>query len=311
MKKQLFSGTGVALVTPFDQQGQIDFAALEKLIEHTINGGVDFIVSLGTTGEAITLSTEETRTVLDFTIKAVNQRVPIVAGHFGGNNTQALIQRIKEFDFDGVDGILSSSPAYNKPSQEGIFQHYMALANVTPKPIIIYNVPGRTASNISAATLLRLAHESEMFAGVKDASGDLIQGAQLIKYKPDHFLVLSGDDPSCLPLLSCGGDGVISVISNAFPQAFSQMVKSALNGNFTEASRLHLALLDIHPWLYINGNPSGIKAALDILNITPKNVRIPLTALQEQHYLSLKKEMDTVLNQLKKNKKITPVMNFE
>ncbi len=304
MKKQLFSGTGVALVTPFDQQGQINFDALEKLIEYTIEGGVDFIISLGTTGEAITLSGEECRKILDFTIQVVNQRVPIVAGHFGGNNTKVLSEKIKEYDFDGIDGILSSSPAYSKPSQEGIFQHYMKLAEVSPKPIIIYNVPGRTSSNISATTILRLANASKKFVGVKDASGDLVQGAQLIKNKPDHFLVLSGDDPTCLPLLSCGGDGVISVISNAFPQAFSQMVRTARQGNFAEASQLHLALLDVHQWLYVEGNPSGIKAALEILNITSKDVRLPLTSLQERNYLSLKKEINTALNHLKKNEKI-------
>ena len=180
----------------------------------------------------------------------------------------------------------------------------MALANVSPKPIIIYNVPGRTSSNISAATLVRLANASDKFVAVKDASGDLHQAAQLIKNKPDHFLVLSGDDPSCLPLLACGGDGVISVISNAFPKAFSTMVRAAKNNDFVEARQLHLALLDIHHWLYVEGNPTGIKAALEILNICKRNVRIPLTPLQDHNHQGLEKEINKALSLLKKKNKI-------
>ena len=295
MKKQLFSGTGVALITPF-RNGKIDYVALGKIIEYTIKGGVDYLVSLGTTGEAITLSTRECRKVLDFTIRTTDSRVPIVAGLFGGNDTANLRKNIRQYDFDGIDGILSSSPAYSKPTQEGIFQHYMRLAEIAPKPIIIYNVPGRTASNIKAETIIRLAEESTLFAGVKEASGDVVQGAAILKHKPEHFLVLSGDDPTALPLLSCGAHGVISVVANAFPHSFSKMISKALAGKFAEAAKIHLDLLDLHQWLYIDGNPVGIKSAMEILGFSTREVRLPLVPMGQQNYSALKKELQRVIN---------------
>lgn len=289
--RQLFSGTGVALVTPF-RNGKIDFPALEKLIEHCLHGGVDFLVSLGTTGEAATLSSEECRKVFDFTVKTIHGRVPLVAGKFGGNDTSTLSEKIKEFDFDGIDAIMSSSPAYNKPTQEGIFQHFMALESVSPLPIIIYNVPGRTASNVAAETTLRLANASSKFIAVKEASGNLGQIMQIIKKKPEQFLVLSGDDVLTLPIISCGGHGVISVIANAFPNHFSNMVKAALAGDFSTAQRLNLELLDIHPLLYLDGNPAGIKGALEIMGFCRKEVRLPLVPISDINYKALKEELE-------------------
>mgnify|MGYP000524399158 CR=1 FL=1 len=226
MKQVQFRGTGVALVTPF-RNGEIDYAAFENIIEHTLQGGVDYVVPLGTTGEAVTLSSQECRDVLDFTIKIVNKRVPIVAGFFGHNDTAALVKKISTYNFEGISAILSSSPAYSKPSQEGIYQHFMRIAEVSPVPIIIYNVPGRTSSNLTAETILRLAKASEKFVAIKEASGDLVQAMQILKNKPTHFQVLSGDDPTAMPMVACGGDGVISVIANAYPRTFSDMIRAA------------------------------------------------------------------------------------
>ncbi|MFK7776183.1 MAG: 4-hydroxy-tetrahydrodipicolinate synthase [Saprospiraceae bacterium] len=299
MKAQ-FRGTGVAVVTPFLSNGVIDFDTLEKILEYQIDEGVDYIVSLGTTGEAITLSSDECLSVLNFTKKIVRKRVPIVAGLFGRNDTRALVERIKSFDFEGFAGILSSSPAYNKPTQEGIFQHYMELAKVSPLPIIIYNVPGRTASNVNADTIVRLANASEKFAAVKDASGDLVQGMKTIKNKPAHFSVLSGDDPTCLPLLACGGDGVISVIANAFPREFSTMVNAGMEGDLKTANYINEALLDVHQWLYCEGNPVGIKGAMELLNFGQRDVRLPLVKLSETNLENLKLEMDRAKDILKK-----------
>jgi len=285
-----FRGTGVAIITPFKNKA-IDFPALEKIVEHIIEGGVDFLVVLGTTGEDITLSEEESLEVLKFIIKVNKNRLPVVAGMFGGNNTEALVKKIKHFDFEGVDAIMSSSPAYNKPNQEGIYQHYMALAEVSPLPIIIYNVPGRTASNIEAATVVRLANASKKFIGVKDASGSIEQGTQTIKDKPDHFLMLSGDDENALALVGCGSDGVISVIANAYPSEFSTMIRSALNGNYPLAQQLNLLLLDVHHFLYVEGNPVGIKAAMEIMGFCRSEVRLPLAEMTSSNYEGLKAEM--------------------
>jgi 4-hydroxy-tetrahydrodipicolinate synthase len=288
-----FKGTGVALVTPFRQKS-IDYSALENIIEHVIEGGVDYLVSLGTTGEAITLSSKECREVFDFTIKVVNGRKPIVAGMFGGNFTDALVEKIKNYNFEGFDAIMSSSPAYSKPTQEGIYQHYMLMAEVSPVPIILYNVPSRTGSNVKAETTVRLAHANEKFVAVKEASGDLGQVMKVLKDKPKDFLVLSGDDPITIPMMSCGASGAISVIANMYPQQFSSMVNAALDGDFTRAARLNAELLDVHPWLYIEGNPVGVKAGMEILGLCSREVRIPLTALSEGNYRSLKAEMEKV-----------------
>ena len=287
------AGTGVALVTPFRQKA-VDFDALEHIIEYVIAGGVDYLVSLGTTGEAITLNSKECRQVFDFTLRTVNGRKPVVAGMFGGNFTEMLAEKIRHYNLEGFAAIMSSSPAYNKPPQEGIYRHYLELASASPVPILIYNVPGRTGSNVKPETILRLAMESEKFIGVKEASGDLVQAMQVLKNRPKHFLVLSGDDVLTLPMIACGGDGAISVIANVYPRHFSEMVRHARRGDFAAAARLNNAMLDVHPWLYVEGNPVGIKAAMEIQGLCSREVRIPLVPLSDSAYAQLRAEMAKV-----------------
>lgn len=286
-------GTGVALITPFNQEKEIDYPALQKLIEHCIAGGVNSLISMGTTGESVTLTKEEKAQLLAFTIKQAAGRAQIIVG-IGGNNTQEVAEEIESLDTTGISAILSSSPAYNKPSQEGIYQHYMALEKVAKLPIIIYNVPGRTASNLTAETTLRLAHASSKFAGVKEASGDLAQATKIIKDRPEHFLVLSGDDPLALALVGIGGDGVISVIANAYPKEFSQMIRMSLNGDFKAAQKINNTLFDLHKWLYIDGNPSGIKAACNLLGICENEFRLPLVPMAAANYQKLREAMEAI-----------------
>jgi 4-hydroxy-tetrahydrodipicolinate synthase len=286
-----FRGTGVALVTPFQNQ-ELDLSALDKMIEHVISGGVDYIVSLGSTGESATLDLDERRRVLDRTIERVKGRVPVVAGNFGENNTRDLCRYAESFDFTGIDAILSSSPAYNKPTQDGIYQHYKALSEACPVPVILYNVPGRTASNMTAATTLRLAHDCPTIIAIKEASGDMVQASQILKDRPENFLVISGDDPTALSLVALGGDGVISVIANAFAREFSDMIRAALTNDLIRARKLHEQLLPVHPLLYVEGNPAGIKAATSILELTSPEVRLPLTPLSKNRMEELKKEME-------------------
>lgn len=292
--QERFKGTGVALVTPF-KNGSIDWEAYERVIEHVIEGGVEFLVSLGTTGESSTTSDDEHRQMLDFTIRINRGRRPLVAGVFGGNNTAAMVEKIRNFNFDGIDALLSSNPAYNRPSQEGIFQHYMALAEASPRPIIIYNVPSRTASNMTAETTLRLAHASEKFLAVKEASDDLMQITKIIKGKPDRFLVLSGDDFLSLPIIASGGAGVISVIANTTPRPFTDMVRAALRHDMPTAQSLNLLLLDFYKLLFIEGNPVGVKAAMEIQGICNREVRLPLVPMTEQGVAQIRKELEKVL----------------
>ena len=289
-----FRGTGVALVTPFKNGGDIDWEDLEKVIEHVIAGGVEFLVSLGTTGESVTLSEEEHRQILDFTIKINRGRLPLVAGVFGGNNTAELVKRITHFNFDGIDALLSSNPAYSKPGQEGIFQHYMALAEVSPKPIIIYNVPSRTASNMTAETTLRLANASDKFLGIKEASDDIYQVMKIIKGKPKNFLVLSGDDFITLPLIAAGGDGVVSVIANTTPRPFTDMVRAALRQDMPTAQQLNLKLLELYKLLFIEGNPVGVKAAMELQGLCSREVRLPLVPMSEQGVHLIMAELEKV-----------------
>jgi 4-hydroxy-tetrahydrodipicolinate synthase len=286
-------GTGVALITPFKADHSIDFDALGQMIEHCIQGGVETLVSMGTTGESVTLSDDEKKEVLRFTVEKNNGRALVVAG-IGGNNTRELIREMEALDTKGIHSILSSSPAYNKPSQEGIFRHYMELEKASPLPIIIYNVPGRTASNITADTCLRLAHASDKFAAVKEASGDLSQANKILKDRPPHFLVLSGDDPLALALVGIGGDGVISVIANAFPSEFSQMMRYALKGDFHDAQKLNNLLFDLHKWLYIDGNPAGIKAACHLLGLCKNELRLPLVPMAQNNFEHLRTELNKI-----------------
>jgi 4-hydroxy-tetrahydrodipicolinate synthase len=281
-------GTGVALVTPF-KNGAVDYTALEKIIEHCIDGGVEFLVSMGTTGESVTLSKEEKQQVVDFSKEKINGRVGFVVG-IGGNNTAVVLDQIKSFNFDGVDAILSVSPAYNKPTQEGIYQHFMAVAEACPVDIIIYNVPGRTSSNVSAATTLRLAHANKKFIAVKEASGNLAQCMDIAKGRPRGFLLLSGDDNLTLPMIACGGDGVISVVANAYPAEFSDMVRAARANDMNLARDLHYRLMDLTNLLFAEGNPAGVKANLNILGLCEAEVRLPLVSASAELYDALKAE---------------------
>ena len=270
-------GTGVALVTPFLQNGEVDYTSLENVINHSIKGGVEYLVSLGTTGESVNLSPHEKIQVLEFTIAKNAGRVPVVAG-FGGNSTQQLIEEIKAYHFTGVDAILSVSPAYNKPTQEGIYQHYKAIAEIAPRPIILYNVPGRTASNMLAVTTLRLA-ELDNIIGMKEASGDFNQCMHIAKHKPKDFLLVSGDDNVTLGLLAYGFDGVISVVGQAFPSIFTEMVRQGLKGNFNSAKDLHYKLNHITDMLFAEGNPAGVKYALELQQVCQSYVRLPLVGI--------------------------------
>lgn len=293
MRYQQFRGTGVALITPFSADMSIDWESLERCIEHVITGGVEYIVSLGTTGEAITLTSRECQQVFDFTVDKSKGRVPVVAGWFGANSTMHLLERLKNVDLRRADAILASSPAYNKPSQEGIFRHYMEVAKASPVPIILYNVPSRTSSNVAPETFVRLSHGSEKFVGVKEASGNLVQAQYIIKHRAsEDFLVLSGDDQITLGMVACGGDGVISVIANSHPAEFSEMVRAGLKGDLAKARQLNDLLHDIHPLLYCEGNPVGIKAAMNILGLCQNELRLPLVPMGKSNYDKLALEIE-------------------
>ena len=286
-----FGGLGIAMVTPFLKNGEIDFEGLTALTNHLVDGGVDFLVVQGTTGEPATMNLSEQQTVLEHVKKINAGRLPLVFGQ-GGNNTQAVIDGFKDFDFTGVDAILSASPYYNKPTQEGIYQHYKALSENCPVDIILYNVPGRTASNMSASTTLRLAHDFENVIAVKEASGDLGQVAQIIKGKPEGFAVISGDDPLVTPHISVGGDGVISVIGNAIPKDFGKLTHDAINGDYKSAAAMHIRLLDLIDLLFVEGNPAGIKAALETKGICGDFVRLPLVQVSAATKSAIKREIE-------------------
>ena len=281
-----FTGTGVAIITPFRNDKSVDFKSLGKLIEHLIANGVNYLVVLGTTGESVTLSKDEKHAVVNFVIETVNKRIPVVVG-MGGNNTQEVINTISTFSFDGIDAILSVAPYYNKPSQEGIYQHFKAIATASPKPVILYNVPGRTGSNISAETTVRLAKNVKNIIAIKEASGNFNQLMQIIQNKPKDFDVISGDDAITLPLISIGGAGVISVVANAYPAQFSAMVDIALKGDFKKAAELHYQLFEMIQALFEEGNPPGIKAVLKMMNICDNSVRLPLMPVSEKLYKKL------------------------
>ena len=281
-------GTGVALITPFNEDFSIDYASLEKLINHQIDGAIDYLVVMGTTGESVVLSKSEKREVVDFCKKINAGRLPIILG-LGSNNTFALVEEIKSTEFDGIDAVLSVSPYYNKPRQEGIYLHYKMIAEVCPLPIILYNVPGRTASNISAETTLRLANDFENIVAVKEASGDLQQIAEIIEKRPANFLVLSGDDGLTSKMIAMGGDGVIAVIGQSHPKDFSAMVRAGLKGDIEKANQLHEKLSPIYEPLYIDGNPAGIKATLNIMGICKNILRPPLVGVTEETYNNLKR----------------------
>lgn len=278
-----FRGTGVALVTPFHKQKNVDFTALGNIIENVITKGVDYLVCLGTTAETATLSEQEQMAVLDYTIDAVNGRVPIVLG-LGGNNTTEIVDRISKNEFNGVSALLSVTPYYNKPSQKGIYEHFRSIAEVSSIPIILYNVPGRTSSNISAETCLQLANEFPNIVGIKEASGNLEQCMEIISKKPKNFQVISGEDALTLPLISMGMSGVISVTANAFPKEVSSMVNLCLKGDFKKARDIHYKLLPFTNAIFEEGNPSGVKAALEIMKISQNHLRLPLVKISKPLY---------------------------
>jgi 4-hydroxy-tetrahydrodipicolinate synthase len=273
MKK--FHGTGVALVTPFKEDRSVDFDGLKKLINHMVEGGVDYLVSLGTTGESSTLNKKEKSEVWSFTAEVNNGRLPLVAG-IGGNDTAAVIESIKAFEHEGYDAILSASPNYNKPTQEGIYQHYKAISEASNLPILLYNVPGRTASNMSPETTCRLAHDFKNIIGTKEASGSFDQFNQIMRDKPEDFMLISGDDPVALPMIALGAVGVISVVGNALPAELSELIRLSLNGQFKKALPLHLSLIEFTRLIFAEGNPAGVKAALKHLGICGDAVRLPL-----------------------------------
>jgi 4-hydroxy-tetrahydrodipicolinate synthase len=268
-------GVGVALVTPFDEAKEVNFAEFEKVVNHVIDGGVDYVVVLGTTGESVTLNKKEKQDLIKACVETTNKRVPVIAG-FGGNDTKSIIEDINSYDLSGVDGVLSVSPYYNKPTQEGIFEHYKAIATHTSLPIILYNVPGRTASNIRASTTLQLAHTFKNIIAIKEASNDWMQLFWLAREKPEDFLLISGNDDLIVPQISIGYDGVISVIANATPKLFSDMVHQALGGDFASARQTVYKIDELITYLFEQGNPAGVKAAMKHLGVCDDHVRLPL-----------------------------------
>jgi len=277
---QSFVGTGVALVTPFKKDFSVDTDALERIVNYVIDGGIEYLVVLGTTGEPATLSIQEKETVISTVVKANNKRLPLVLG-IGGNDTASVVAEIKRRDLSNFSAILSVSPYYNKPTQEGIYLHFKAIAEVSPLPIILYNVPGRTASNVLPSTIIRLANDFKNIIGVKEAAGDLVQAMQLIKDKPKGFLVISGDDMIALPMILAGGKGVISVIGEGFPKEFSQMVRLGLERKVDEAYDLHYKITDAIDMIFEQGNPAGIKQVHYSLGLSENTVRLPLVAVDD------------------------------
>jgi 4-hydroxy-tetrahydrodipicolinate synthase len=276
--RETLRGTGVALITPFQSNTSIDYTALEKVIDFVIAGGVEYVVTLGTTGETPTLSKEEKKQVALFTYEKVAGRVPVVVG-IGGNNTAELLQELASFPLDKAAAVLSASPYYSKPSQEGLFLHYKALAEASPKPLLLYNVPGRTGRNLSAATTIRLAREVKNVAGIKEASGDMAQCMEILRDKPDDFLVVSGDDALAFPQIATGMEGVISVAANGFPRPFSDMVRLALKGDLRGAKALNDRLIAGYELMFGENNPAGIKGAMAEKGLIGNYVRLPVVPL--------------------------------
>ena len=286
MSETKFTGTGVAIITPFKSDCSVDFPALERVTEHVIKGKVNYIVVLGTTGESVTLNKSEKIEVINTVIKASAKRVPIVVG-IGGNNTMDVVEGIKTVDLKNVDGILSVVPYYNKPNQTGLYEHYKAVAQASSIPVILYNVPGRTGINMNADTTVRLAQDFQNLVAVKEASGNMQQIMEILRDKPEGFSVISGDDALTLPMIALGATGVISVVANALPHDFSTLVREALDGNYQLAKKIHFSLLEIISGLFTEGNPAGVKALMHQAKLIENVVRLPLTPVSEKHYKKL------------------------
>jgi 4-hydroxy-tetrahydrodipicolinate synthase len=284
-------GTGVAIVTPFKNDSSIDFAALGRVVNHVIAGGVNYIVAMGTTGESVTLTKDEKKALISYVAETIDNRVPLIVG-IGGNNTQEIINSVRQSNLEGVDGILSVAPYYNKPNQKGLFLHFKAIATSCPVPIIIYNVPGRTSCNITSDTCLELAHACDNIVAVKEASGDISQIMRIIKGKPESFNVISGDDMMTIPIIAAGGIGIISVVANAFPTQTSELVNHAMKNNFKAARELQFRMLEMIELCFTDGNPAGVKAMLSILNICQNNLRLPLVPVSRPVYSRIQKAID-------------------
>jgi 4-hydroxy-tetrahydrodipicolinate synthase len=285
--KNTLTGTGVALVTPFTKKGDIDFDALQRMIDFVINGKVEYIVVLGTTGEAPTLNDPEKKDVIKYTYDVVKKRVPVVVG-IGGNDTDELIGDLETFPLDDAIAVLSTSPYYSKPSQEGLYQHYKALANASPKPILLYNVPGRTSKNVDADTIIRLANDVENIVGIKEAGGDFGQCIKVLRDAPKDFLVVSGDDALAMPQIACGMQGVISVAANAFPKDFSDMVRAGLKFDFKKAKAINDKLVGAYELMFAENNPAGVKNFLAETGLIKNYLRLPLVPLSDKYHKLVK-----------------------
>jgi 4-hydroxy-tetrahydrodipicolinate synthase len=289
--REKFRGTGIAIVTPFHANGTIDWDSYKNLIEFWIKGKVEYLVVLGTTGESATVHGEEKQQVFSFVSETVAGRLPLVAG-IGGNDTQEVIDGFKKFTLKGYDAILCVGPYYNKPNQEGLFRHYKALNDAAPLPIMMYNVPSRTGQNITADTQLRIARECKNIFATKEASGNFEQINQIIKYKPDDFMVISGDDPITLPMIAAGAEGLVSVVANAYPEEYSEMVRLCLAGKFTEAQQLHYKYTDIIASMFAEGSPSGVKAYLSEMGLCQNTFRLPVWKVSERHHARIRELMN-------------------
>ena len=294
MKQNIFRGLGIALITPFTEQGEVDYEALQRLVEYQIENGADFLCILATTGETPCLSKEERLKIKDFIVNLVKGRLPVVVG-CGGNNTAAIVEELKTGDFKGIDGILSVCPYYNKPSQEGLYQHFKAIAGATKLPVILYNVPGRTGINMKPETTVRLAKDCQNIVAVKEASGNLEQVDEILKNKPDGFAVLSGDDSLTYPMIACGAEGVISVIGNALPKEFSRMIRLEQRGEFEAAVKIHHKFTDLYSLLFVDGNPAGVKALLHEMGFINNILRLPLVPTR----VATVQKMSQILKDLK------------
>lgn len=294
MKHNIFRGLGIALITPFTENGAVDYDAMKRIVEYQLSNGADFLCILATTGETPCLTKQEKEDIKKYIIDLVAGRIPILMG-CGGNNTSAVVDELQNGDFKGIDGILSVCPYYNKPSQEGLYQHFKAISSATSLPIVLYNVPGRTGINLKAETTVRLARECENIVAIKEASGSLEQVDEILKNKPEGFAVLSGDDSLTYPMIACGADGVISVIGNALPKEFSRMIRLEKNGEFEAAVKIHHKFTDLYSLLFVDGNPAGVKALLHEMGYMKNVLRLPLVPTR----VATVQKMSQILKDLK------------
>ena len=293
MAHNIFKGLGVALVTPFTSTGEVDYVALRRLLDYQMSNGTDFLCILATTGETPCLSKDEKKRIKDIVVEKVNGKMPILMG-CGGNNTMSVVEALQNDDFTGIDGILSVCPYYNKPSQEGLYQHFKTIANSTDLPVVLYNVPGRVGVNMTAQTTLRLANDCSNIVGIKEASGNFSQIDDILKNKPAHFDVISGDDGITFPLITLGASGVISVIGNALPKEFGRMVRLALNGDYRSALEIHHKFTELFELLFVDGNPAGVKAMLHSLGLIENELRLPLVPARIQTM----REINSIIQEL-------------